>query len=257
MLIGDILSQSDAKNCETLSDIKKYAYTLEFRRKLDHALDVLDTFLNRAKNPIISCGGGKDGTAVALLAQMLGACVPIICANPPNPLPDREIHKKVLKQWLGQKWIDVGYPWNVDGVLSGVERYPAGLKMNILSKYQHEHGIDGVIFGIRAAESKARKMNLAIHGEIYKTKDGDRCQPIAKWDAKDSLCIAMMMDAPINSVYIKMDGIGNMEQLHDGTWWPHGTEDRTNWFRRYYPDYYELYEAARKIGDGKDYVCRY
>lgn len=257
MLITDIMHKSDAQNHESLQDIKKYAYTLEFRRKLDHALDILYAFLNGTKNPVISCGGGKDGTAVALLAKMIGAHVPIICANPPNPLPDREAHKQELKQWLGEKWNDIEYMWDVQKVLDGEEKYPEGLKMKALSKYQKDHGIDGVIFGIRAAESNARKINLALHGEIYHVKDGSRCQPIAKWNAKDSLCIAMMMDAPINPVYVKMDGIGDMEQLHDGTWWPHGMEDRANWIKRYYPDYYDLYIAALKTGATQYSICKY
>lgn len=59
---------------------------------------------------------------------------------------------------------------------------------------------------------------------------------------QDSLCLAMLFDAPINPVYIKMDGIGNMEHLHDGTWWPHGKNDREGWMKKHYPDYFDLYD---------------
>jgi len=257
MQISEIHEMQKANNAARLRDLEKYAHTIEFQRRVDQSLDLLATFLQHCNNPVISCGGGKDGTAVALLSRLLGADTPIICANPPNPLPDREEHKENLKHWLNREWIDVPYNWDVDLVISGAEKYPEGLKMRTLSKFQKDHGIDGVVFGIRAAESRKREINLAMRGEIYETPNGARCQPIVRWRAEDSLCLALLMDAPINPVYIKMDGAGSLEQLHDGTWWPHGMENRSGWMRRYYPDYYDLYEAALKIYRGKSDECRY
>ena len=224
----------------------------QFQRKLDHSIRVIDAFLHNVDNPMISCGGGKDGTAVALLAKLVGAHVNIICANPPNPLPDREAHKNELRKWLGERWIDLPYNWDVNAVLSGQKPYPKYLKNRTLSDYQERNNIDGILFGIRAAESKSRQINLALHGEIYEMGAGKRCQPIAKWNAEDSLCLALLMDAPINPIYFKLDGTGGMEQLHDGTWWPHGLEDRSGWMRRYYPDYANQYEKALMVTDCVD-----
>lgn len=257
MLINQLHDIQAAKNATKLTDLEKYARTIDFRRKLDHSLKVLSAFLEHTENPVVSCGGGKDGTAVALLVQMLGANMPVICANPPNPLPDREEHKRNLKKWLGVPWHDIDYSWDITSVLDGQEKYPDGLKIKRLSEYQREHQFDGVIFGIRAAESRARSINLAIHGEIYRITDGMRCQPISKWTAKDSLCLALLMDAPINPVYQKMDGISDLEYLHDGTWWPHGKEDKRGWIKRYYPDFYDLYLKAEKIKDWADSECRF
>lgn len=257
MRIDEINHNQNIKNQQSLLDLSKYAKTIEFERKVSHALMVMETFLKQTSNPVISCGGGKDGTAIALLAKMLGAHVPIICANPPNPLPDRETHNKELCKWLGEAWTDLPYNWDVESVLEGREKYPEGLKMKMLSQYQKENNIDGVIFGIRSAESRSREINLAVRGEIYTVPDGIRCQPIAKWNAQESLCIALLLDAPINPVYLKMDGCGGMEQLHDGTWWPHGLQDRAGWIKKYYPDYYNLYEKALSIGTTYKQTCKY
>ena len=257
MRIEAVKSEQELKYASTLSDIAKYARTIQFRQKLDNSLRTLDAFLSHTKNPIISCGGGKDGTAIALLANMLGKDVHYITAEPPNPLPDREQHNNELMRWLGGKWDIVPYNWDVQAVLDGNAKYPDGLKMKVLSDYQREHEIDGVVFGIRAAESRDRTLNLALRGEIYETPQGMRCQPIAKWRAEDSLCLALLLDAPINPVYMKMDGAGNYEQLHDGTWWPHGLEDRSGWIKKYYPDFFDLYEEALKINRGNDNECRY
>lgn len=257
MRIANVRAASMDANRETLSDLGKYAHTLTFQRKLDASKQVLDAFIAQTDNPIISCGGGKDGTAIALLAKLIGADVPYVTANPPNPLPDREQHNQSLMEYLGGEWHIVPYDWDVRAVLDGEQDYPDGLKMRKLSEFQHAHRVDGVIFGIRAAESRARRINLAQHGMIYKLADGTmRCQPIARWTAEDSLCLALLMDAPINPVYVKMDGVGSMEQLHDGTWWPHGLQDRTGWIRRYYPEYLDLYNKALLIGASKG-ECNY
>ena len=175
MRIDEINHNQNIKNQQSLLDLSKYAKTIEFERKVSHALTTMETFLKQVKKPVISCGGGKDGTAIALLAKMLGAHVPIICANPPNPLPDREVHNKELRKWLGESWTDISYDWDVNAVLNGEERYPEGLKKQMLSQYQKENEIDGVIFGIRSAESRTREINLAMRGEIYTVPNGIRC----------------------------------------------------------------------------------
>lgn len=257
MYINDLVKNRDVNNICKLNDIAKYSKTLEFRKKLYRSLDVLDTFLKNKDNPILSCGGGKDGTAICLLSLMLGVKPTVLCANPPNPLPDREEHKRNLRNFLGFKWIDVSYDWDCESVLRGEKEYPAKLKMDKLSKYQQENNIDGVVFGIRALESNARTINLKKNGYIYSTKNGDRCQPIANWSAYDSICLALILDAPVNPVYYKMDGCGDLERLHDGTWWHHGIESRAWWFKRYYPDYYELYQQSFFIGDKKNIQCSY
>lgn len=258
MNISSISKDESLTNQRTLIDCAKYAHTLEFERKLNSSLETIERFMKCTKNPAISCGGGKDGTAVALLTQLIGATeIPIICADPPNPLPDREEHNNNLKNWLGRDWITVDYNWDTKAVLEGLEKYPDGLKMKKLSEYQREHKIDGILFGIRAAESRSRAFNLALRGEVYKIDAGWRCQPIARWSAEDSICLALLMDAPINPVYYKMQGCGNLEQLHDGTWWPHGLEDRSGWIKKYYPDYYDLYERALKVESVRLLPCNY
>ena len=251
MKLEDIKREEEEKNVATLNDCLKLSRTLTFKHKVNNALHTLDDFFEITSNPEVSCGGGKDGTAIAILAKTINPDAKIICANPPNPLPDRTKHVENLKQYLNMNWNDIYYPWDVEEVLNGTSQYPEGLKMKLLRQWQLENNIDGVIFGIRAAESRGREINYSKYGKIYKTSQGLRCQPIAEWKAEDSICLALLFDAPVNPVYEKMQGVGDKEQLHDGTWWPHGAGDRSGWIKKYYPEHYEDYVKALRVYNGK------
>lgn len=248
MRYDDFIRRQENKNKEKLCEIEKYAHTLSFQRKLNHSMKVLHDFFNQTNNPVISCGGGKDGTATAILACQVNPKVKIICANPPNPLPDRNEHIKNLKEYLDyDKWTDLSYDWDVDAVLRGDIPYPNDFKQLRLQEWEKDNGIDGVVLGLRANENNDRKINFKVNGHIYKTCKGLRCQPIADWSWQEVICLALLMDAPINPVYLKMDGIYNLDYLHDGTWWHHSYEDKSEWMKRYYPDYYDLYVRSTRL----------
>lgn len=241
---------NDIKRADfTLSDCIKLVPTLEFQRKHTNALRTIETFLKLVKKPAVSCGGGKDGTAALILAQEINPEITIICADPPNPLDGRDDHLNELFNLCPGKIIRVPYDWNVDKVLEGEERYPSGLKIERLKRAQIESGIDGIIWGCRNSESRAREINFAKNGEIYQASDGTwRCQPIAKWSAEDVLALAMCSGYPINPIYEKLDGIYSLDEIHDGTWWPHGGHDSKQfWIKKYFPQHYENFLNAQKI----------
>lgn len=240
----------------SIKECFKHSRTLDFKRKRDNALRQIEIFLRKVKNPAISCGGGKDGTAISILARSICPSIPIICGDAPNTLSDRDQHLESLFSWLGGTVHRVPYDWDVEPVLRGVKAYPEGLKMRILSKWQKMHGIDGIIFGVRASESKLRRISLSSRGFVYEMKEGWRCQPIADMSAAESICVAIMSDAPINPVYTRHEGYIDFDSIRDGTWWPHGKIDRSSWIRRYYPEHYEDFKKASIVYDAsKSRVC--
>lgn len=245
-----------------LTKLKAVCGTLQFQRKVADAQRTAEQFFKLTDNPVVSCGGGKDSTATALIAKSVNSDVKIVCANPPNPLPDRENHNNELRRYLGGTWIDVPYHWDVNSVLRGESKYPSGLKMNMLKKFQLESHIDGVMFGIRSAESKIRAINFRTRGDLYPTKEGWRCTPIVKFTAEEALAIAIWMGAPINPVYEKTYLSPNLEYLHDGTWWCHNPGQYADvvggWMKYHYPQHYEDYMASVAIqGVKANEVCSY
>lgn len=258
MLIHEVKRLEAGDAAVRLMDCAKLARTLAFRRKYDAARQRVEEFLRLSSRPVISCGGGKDSTAISIIARSVDGSIPILCADPPNPLTDREKHVRALLSWLGGQCVRVPYDWDVRSVLRGKTPYPEGLKMRTLSKWHKDNSIDGVILGIRASESKTRRLNLAQRGFVYPVQGGYRCQPIADMSAAEVLCIALMHDAPVNPVYIKQTGVLNFDYIRDGTWWPHGKIDNSAWIRRYYPECYEAYSLAKVIYDAKrSLICAY
>lgn len=251
-----VKGQSSAAGMQRLADCMKYAGTLAFRRKVGRALSRLESFFSVAKSPVVSCGGGKDSTAIAILARQVKPDVPVMCADPPNPLPDREKHVAELLSWLGGPCVRIPYPWNVESVLAGEALYPEGLKIRVLSAWQQKHDVDGVILGIRAEESKRRSLAVRSRGAVYQMSGGWRCLPICDFTAEESLCVALMSDAPINPVYTRQDGTLDFNRIHDGTWWPHDGGDSLEWMRTWYPDYAGLYAQALAVqGEGRAPIC--
>ena len=89
MRFDQIAAMADQKNMETLLDFKKFSKTLEFGRKVDEAMRALDVFFETCENPAVSCGGGKDGTAVALLARQNCVCKRRKSPSGPDGTPEK------------------------------------------------------------------------------------------------------------------------------------------------------------------------
>jgi hypothetical protein len=104
---------------DKLSDIAKIARTNEFKLKVENALRVIEALYAQSDNITVSCGGGKDGTAVLILTKMLTPDFKIICADPPNPITGRAKHIANLEQCVGQQFIHIPYNWDVEAVLNG------------------------------------------------------------------------------------------------------------------------------------------
>lgn len=235
---------------EPMEDLRAWSSTAEFRSKLARASEVIRAWLQSASRPAISCGGGKDSTAVALLVRAERRDVPIFCAHPPNPMPDRAEHINRLCKYLGEPWINVPYPWNVESVLEGREAYPHLLKIRALTAAMDSCGIDSVAMGIRERESQSRRILAATRGELYRRKNGVVCLPVLRWKAEETLGFAMSIGAPVHPVYKKKHLMPSYEVLRDGTWWPHGlalSRGYRAWLNWHYPSVVESYDRAALV----------
>ena len=141
---------------KSLSELRAWSVTDSFRRKLRASEQIVSDWLRNCNRPAISCGGGKDSVATALIVRAQNKDIPIFCAHPPNPMPGRNEHVEKLKNWFGDPWVDVPYPWDVESVLDRRSEYPTMLKVRELTRVEATCGIDGIALGLRQAESRAR-----------------------------------------------------------------------------------------------------
>lgn len=74
--------------------------------------------------------------------------------------------------------------------------------ISILERKRKELNCIGSFIGLRAEESRARTLNLATRGELYKTKDGIwRCCPLGRWEVLDVFAYLASNDIEINPCY--------------------------------------------------------
>lgn len=227
--------------------------TQEFSRRLDESRRAVDLWLALCSRPVVSVSGGKDSTATLALVRAARPDVTAIRADPPNGYPDRADHCARLETASGGPWVAVPYLWDVASVLDGRARYPAGLKVRRVREAFAALGADGLAFGVRAAESSARRAHVAARGLVYQRADGVRvCQPVALWSAEEVIGYLLAADElPLSPVYRRTHLMpqASLERLRDGTWWPH-TDPASHrpWLALHYIEVLADYDRACAVG---------
>lgn len=251
MLLRDLTRAEGARMEVHLAALARHCRSQRFQRKVSESLRILEEWALACRKPTISCGGGKDSTAVLLLAMRLGLDVPVYRADPPNPLPDRPGYVDALARASGMEWRVVPYWWDVDAVLSGAEPYPALLKIRKLKEAYETDRVDGVALGLRSEESKGRMWLQRTKGSTYLAGRVMMCNPILRWSAEETVGFALSEDKlPLNPVYRKLRLAPELNRLRDGTWYPREIADGRGyreWLGLHYPEVICQYDAALRM----------
>jgi hypothetical protein len=240
----------DRETVGTAAGWLAWTRTLQYRRRVEAALRTIEEWRGHCQRPIVSVSGGKDSTALLDLVRRVDPTIPAWRADPPNPLPDREVHVAALEAAAGGEWRTMVYPWDVAAVLAGDLGYPDLLKIRVLRQAQVLAGIDGVALGLRAAESRGRRLNLATRGEVYCAAGRWTCTPLARWSAEEVLGHVLASGLPLNPVYERLHllPLGKLDLLRDGTWWPHlDPGNYRPWLAYHYPEVLANYDVASHL----------
>jgi len=186
--------------------------SLEYKRHLEYAKQAIHRALEKGKC-IISWSAGKDSTAMTHLIRSLYPEIPIMIQFDDCDWPEkREYAERVA---LSQGWhLHIVEPdfsvWErslscnigFDDVCAQSHEFTQDSFLSLLNKKQQELGCNVVFMGLRAEESRARKMNLMKRGEIYQLKNGEwRCCPLGRWDSVDVFAYLTEHDIEINPCY--------------------------------------------------------
>jgi 3'-phosphoadenosine 5'-phosphosulfate sulfotransferase (PAPS reductase)/FAD synthetase len=236
-----------------------HAHLRRFRRKLASAKQITEMAIEKtAGNLAIMLSGGKDSVTMTHLARVgMGLDLPCISEKDDMDYPgEREYLLKLAEAWklnleivspsISMKALitelfskeKINHISDVHGRTSAFSKeYFYRLIEEVGSKYR------GIMLGLRAEESRARKENRRYHGTVYVKKSGQIvCTPLADWSGKDVMAYMAVNEIAPLPVYKCCAFMHRDEpwQIRKSWWVPgvHGTDGGVAWLRRYYPSLY-------------------
>ena len=223
-----------------------------FKRKLDEARRALEE-AGRVGSVAVAMSYGKDSIAVGALALEVLGPVPVMHQESSYRLPGWEpvqeyfrarttVHTIPAKRTLEETiaWLhEVGLGYERETTYSSKTANRA--KRDLGDAWCETHGINALALGLRAEESKVRKMVMRKRGLVYQLRSGQwRVQPIGWWTVADVWALIFSRELPYPRVYDCESHGYTRENLHNTGWLTTiGARDgRIAWLRHHFPEQY-------------------
>ncbi len=160
-----------------LERYRLYARMPVYLRRLELARETIRHGLAACARPYVACSFGKDSAALLHLVMTVRPDIQARFVR----WPETELlgdYERVIEEWLARgadiQILDLRRDSSHDAV---PERWVQLREMA---------PADGYFIGLRAEESRARKLTLRSHGVIYQLRDGyTRISPLAWWSTDD------------------------------------------------------------------------
>lgn len=170
-----------------------WAKNARYKKKIGAANKIIEDSLKVCDRPFVACSFGKDS---AVLLDLVMKIIPDVEARFVR-WPETNIinnYDEVISQWIGLganvKILDLSRESLDDKV---------GDRWDQLSKISYS---DGSFVGLRADESKGRRMTLIANGVIYKSVKGFyRICPLASWKNEDIAAHVVSNNLPTLNTY--------------------------------------------------------
>lgn len=216
-----------------------------YRRRVAQAEARVDAWLQLASNPYIAVSSGKDSTVILDLVRRLRPQTPAVyfdadCSYP-ETLAWLDATPGVIRYAADEPLLDTLARHGLDG---GDELDRATMESTVwgpIRRLLAEYGFDGVCYGLRAEESRGRRMNAYTRGAVFQYKrDGVwACQPIWDWSYSDVWSYIVTNNLLYCGVYDRMWQMPPDDQRL--SYWAGETKRRHGryvWLRRNYPELY-------------------
>jgi len=161
----------------------------------------------------LSWSTGKDSTAAVHIARSIMPDAPILIQFDDCDWPTKRPYAERIAKSLGWAYTAVEPGFSVwdrartarlgdEELCAQTHDLTRDSFLRPLDEARAELGCDGVVLGLRIAESRARKLNLAGRGPIYETVSGGwRCNPLWRWSATDVFAYHVSHGLEINPLY--------------------------------------------------------
>lgn len=233
-----------------------HARTDAYKRRVEGARAIvhqaLETFEREGVKYYCSISGGKDSTAMMHLVWSIAPATKFMSVKDdmdfPEELPyledlrarynlDLDIEHPPRELWEAIKEHDVCE--DVHGQDTGFSREAF---YGVLKTYKERHGHGGVFVGLRAAESKGRRMLIKSRGPVFHNATWNEWEalPLAQWSAQDVMAYLFSNEVPILPVYFCTAFCDSPEQIRKSWCLPgsQAAQGQVVWLKHYYPDLY-------------------
>jgi 3'-phosphoadenosine 5'-phosphosulfate sulfotransferase (PAPS reductase)/FAD synthetase len=165
--------------------------------KINKALDLIKQWLELCDHQVYcAVSGGKDSLVLSHLVQQVYPDCPNVWINQ-GPLAEWDDCIELLSTFnnlielcpprsLLKLYYDhgIGFESHMYGPID--KKINQDLIYKVIDQYVEQYQIKGSAVGIRAQESKARRLNLAKRGLLYKMKNGSwKCCAVGRWTTQD------------------------------------------------------------------------
>ena len=240
-------------------DVALHARSRELVRRVERARRDLDLALAQdvPGGWRLGLSGGKDSSALAALCAAHGAILPAMSVKDDLDYPGEVEALRALADRTGHALSILTPPVSLLGYLqttrpsliADLHGRTADLSARwfygLLDQHRTQEGYGGVLLGLRAEESRGRRLNHATRGAVYQRADGLHvAQPLGSWTALDVHAYLWREGIPVLPVYLCVDPGADALALRK-SWWVCGGGPARNgahyaWLRRWWSNLWRL-----------------
>lgn len=221
-----------------IAAFRAHATTAAYQRRLGALQDLVQGINPRAS--YVSFSAGKDSAVIAHACHAAHPEIAILMVDPGCPTHWTEPERDAWVHYAhAQGWNLTLYPWDkwgIDLATDSTADYQQRIHADMFSAI-HAHArrdrLTTRIMGLRASESRNRRMSIGRRGQAYDYADGGSALlPIATWQTADVWAYIITQGLPWLDIY---DRLG--PDARNGLVGRSGEEfGRLEYLRQHYPD---------------------
>ena len=233
-----------------------HSMTSPFLKKLDASKKIIEAFSKKHPGAILSWSLGKDSTAMIHLAMLecgVQAEVFIMMDDEISFPGSHEYIEKIEAQfnfkctqlYAGISVIDWIVKNKIADPCSDFHTKSSEIIQDTffipIDNFMKAKGYPGTYLGLRAEESKGRRMNRRVRGAAYLKKNGEAiCTPIVDWKGKDVYAYLFSRDIDPFHVYKCCGFYSDPSRIRLDGWLAgeFSAQGEVAWLRHYYPSIY-------------------
>jgi len=244
-----------------------WCYRQDLSSKIKMASEVLETLFAATDKVAVAFSGGRDSLVALHLTLQIKPDVPVVFVNTSIEFPETLTYvRQLAKDWnlnfyevkprvnfwklAEEQGLPVAGRGNTTFMRTLAEK--AGVKLSNscckrmketpARQFYREHGIEGVVTGLRVSESLMRKLNFADYGALRysSTYEALIAWPLYAWTDKDITEYVEAHRLPLNPLYsMGYQRVGCWACLHDMLY----KDSRLFTLQRQHP---KMYETIKK-----------